>query len=72
MKKSTAVLWILVLTAILAGTYAKIHDSEIRRLTSHDSGPCTLSARSPGNPPSSLPVIAAPKLSPLTAAIPSR
>ena len=26
MKKSTAVLWILVFTAILAGTYAKIHN----------------------------------------------
>lgn len=36
MKKSTAVLWILVFTAILAGTYAKIHNSGIRRLTSHD------------------------------------
>lgn len=36
MKKSTAVIWILVFTAVLAGTYAKIHDSEIRRLTNHD------------------------------------
>ncbi len=36
MKKSTAVLWILVFTAILAGAYIKIHNSEIQRLTSHD------------------------------------
>lgn len=71
MKKSTAVLWILVFTAILAGTYAKIHNSGIRRLTSHDWALRSLSEIA-GESPSALPVIAAPKFSPLTAAIPSR
>ncbi len=39
MKKSTAVLWILVFTAILAGTYAKIHNSEIRQVRQPRLGP---------------------------------